>query len=73
MIPNQGYEFVSWQEKLVGKSTQLLQVSAPSSFLDSILVVFHLKPDQQKPTPNITKFDSFTANFKEFPSPIPGE
>ena len=71
--PNQGFEFVSWQENLVDNSTLMLQVSPSPSILDSILDVFHLKPDKPEATLNITSFGSFTANFKELPPPIPGE
>ena len=72
--PNQGFEFwSSWEEYLDGNSTQLLQVSPPPSFLNSILDVFRLKPDKPEATLNITSFGSFTANFKELPPPIPGE
>jgi YVTN family beta-propeller protein len=35
-IPNQGFEFVSWQKNLGGNSSQVIQVSPPSQFLDSI-------------------------------------
>ncbi|MGA9908598.1 MAG: YncE family protein [Nitrososphaeraceae archaeon] len=68
---NQGFEFVSWQENLGGNSTQLLKFSSPSSIVDSILDFFNMKPDKQEATLNITKFGSFTANFKALPPPIP--
>ena len=35
--PNQGFEFVSWQENLGGNSTQLIKFSSPPSIWDSIL------------------------------------
>src|SRR5690242_5656964 len=44
--PNQGFEFVSWQENLPRNSTQLLSVVSPASFFDSILDVLHLRPDK---------------------------
>ncbi|MGB0003044.1 MAG: YncE family protein, partial [Nitrososphaeraceae archaeon] len=68
---NQGFEFVSWQENLGGNSTQLLKFSSPSNIVDSILDFFNMKPDKQEATLNITKFGSFTANFKALPPPIP--
>ncbi|MGA9941631.1 MAG: YncE family protein [Nitrososphaeraceae archaeon] len=68
---NQGFEFVSWQENLGGNSTQLLTFSSPSNIVDSILDFFNMKPDKQEATLNITKFGSFTANFKALPPPIP--
>jgi YVTN family beta-propeller protein len=33
--PNQGFEFVSWQENLGGNSTQLIKFSSPPSIWDS--------------------------------------
>ena len=71
--PNQGFDFVSWQENLGRNSTQLISVAGPPSFFDSILAVLHLKPDKSESTLNFTKFGSFTANFKELPPPIPPE
>ena len=44
--PNQGFEFVSWQENLQGNSTQLLKIASSPSILDSILDFFHMKPDK---------------------------
>ena len=71
--PNQGFEFVSWQENLGGNSTQLIKFSSPPSIWDSILDFLHMKPDKPEATLNITKFGSFTANFKALPPPIPSE
>ena len=71
--PFQGFEFVSWQENLQGNSTQFLNFSPPSSAWDSVLDFFHMRPDKPEATLNITKFGSFTANFKELPPPIPSE
>jgi len=75
--PNQGFEFLSWQENLGGNSTRSLIFSLPSTWdsvlRDSILDFFHMKPDKREATFNITKFGSFTANFKALPPPIPPE
>ena len=75
--PNQGFEFVNWQENLVGNSTQLLQFSPPntwySTLKDGILDFFHMKRDKTEATLEIKKFGSFTANFKALPPPIPSE
>ena len=78
--PNQGFDFVSWQENLNGNSTQLLHIVPTSTGLDYILDrldfildLFHIKPDKPKATLNITKFGSFTANFKALPPPVPAE
>jgi YVTN family beta-propeller protein len=46
--PNQGFEFVSWQENLGGNSTHLLKFSSPPNILDSILDFFNMKPDKQE-------------------------
>ena len=69
--PNQGFEFVSWQENLGGNSTQLLKFSSTSNIVDSILDFFNMKPDKKEAALNITKFGSFTANFNPLPPPIP--
>jgi YVTN family beta-propeller protein len=69
----QGFEFLSWQEKLNGDSTIMKQSSATSTFLDLILQSLHLKSDKPEATLKITKFGNFTANFKELPQPIPSE
>jgi YVTN family beta-propeller protein len=71
--PNQGFEFVSWQENLGGNSTQLIKFSPPPSISDSILDFLHMKPDRPEAKLDITKFGSFTANFKALPPPIPTE
>lgn len=68
-----GFEFFSWQGNIFGDSTQMLQVSSPPAFLDSILDFLHLKPDIPEATLNMTKFTSFATNFNELPQPIPSE
>jgi hypothetical protein len=45
----------------------------PPSFWDSISDFFHMKPDPPESNLNITKFGSFTANFRALPAPIPPE
>ncbi len=73
--PNQGFEFVSWQENLVGNSTQLIKFSPPPSFLRSIsdpfLDLLGIKIDDPESKLDITRFGNFTANFKALPPPIP--
>jgi len=69
--PNQGFEFVSWQENLGGNSTQLLKFSSPPNIGDTILDFFNMKADKKEAAINITKFGSFTANFIPVPPPIP--
>jgi YVTN family beta-propeller protein len=71
--PSQGFEFVSWQENLKGNSTQMLQVAPAPSVWDSILDMFHMKPDKPEATLAISKFGSFTANFRALPPPVPPE
>src|SRR5215203_5030758 len=69
--PNKGFEFLSWEENLKNNSTQVLKVSHSASILDSIADFFYIKLDEPEAKLNITKFGSFTANFKELPSPVP--
>jgi YVTN family beta-propeller protein len=71
--PNQGFEFVSWQENLGGNSTQLIKFSPLPSIWDSVLDFLDMKPDKPEAILDITKFGSFTANFKALPPPIPTE
>ena len=66
--PNHGFEFVSWQENLKGNSTRLIKVVSPPYFFDPVLDFLHIIPDKPESTINITKFGSFTANFKATPS-----
>jgi YVTN family beta-propeller protein len=71
--PNQGFEFVSWQENLGHNSTQLISFVPLPSIVDSILEFFHVNQDKPEATLNITKFGSFTANFRALPPSIPPE
>ena len=71
--PNGGFDFVSWQENLAGNSTQIKQLSPPPSTWDSFLDFLHIKPVKPASAFRITKFGSFTANFKPLPPAIPSE
>jgi DNA-binding beta-propeller fold protein YncE len=73
--PNEGFEFLSWEENLKGNATQLVNVSRAASSLDSFLEFLHLKSvGKPEATLKITKFGgTFTANFKEAPPPLPQE
>jgi uncharacterized membrane protein len=71
--PYPGFDLVSWQENLGGNSTELIKLLPTPSALDSILDFFHMNQDKPEATLNITKFGSFTANFKPLPPPIPQE
>ena len=71
--PNGGFDFVSWQENLAGNSTQIKQLSPPPSTWDSFLDFLHIKPVKPAAALRITKFGSFTANFKPLPPAIPSE
>ena len=75
--PNEGFEFVSWQENLGGNSSRILNFSLPNTWYsvlqDSILEFLHSKPDKQETILDLPNFGSFTANFKARPPPIPSE
>jgi YVTN family beta-propeller protein len=75
--PNDEFEFVSWEENLEGNSTQPIQVSRPASSWDSFVLavadLFGDKPDEPEAKLNITKFGTFTANFKELSPAVPSE
>jgi YVTN family beta-propeller protein len=72
--PNEGFEFVSWEENnLKDNSTQLITVSPSASPLNSIANIFGIELDEPEATFNITKFGTFTANFKELPPALPSE
>jgi YVTN family beta-propeller protein len=75
--PNQGFDFVSWQENLGGNSTRILDFSPPntwySTLKDGFLDFLNITRDEPQATLDITKFGSFTANFKTLPPPIPPE
>jgi YVTN family beta-propeller protein len=71
--PNKGFEFLSWEENLKNNSAQVLKVSPSASPLDAIADFFNIKSDEPEAKLNITKFGSFTANFKELPAPVPTE
>jgi YVTN family beta-propeller protein len=75
--PNEGFEFASWEENLVGNSTQPINASRSASPWDSFVLTigapFGYKPDRPEATLNVTKFGNFTANFKELPPPVPPE
>jgi hypothetical protein len=69
--PNRWFELLNWEENLENNSTQVLKVS-PSA-LNAIADFFNIKSDEPEAKLNITKFGSFTANFKELPPPLPTE
>jgi YVTN family beta-propeller protein len=72
-IPNKGFEFLSWEENLAKNSTQLINVSKAATPLESFLDLINIKTEEPESTLNITRFGSFTANFKELPPPLPSE
>jgi hypothetical protein len=51
----------------------VLKVSPSASPFDAIADFFNIKSDEPEAKLNITKFGSFTANFKELPAPVPTE
>ena len=72
--PNEGFEFVSWEENIRGIATRLISISRPASQLDSFSEFLHIKsPDKPEAKLPITKFGTFTANFKELPPAVPSE
>jgi YVTN family beta-propeller protein len=75
--PNEGFEFLSWEENLGGNATQLINISRSASPWDSFVLTigapFGYKPDKPEATLPITKFGTFTANFKELPPAFPSE
>ena len=72
--PNEGFEFVSWDENIKDNSTQTINLSKSASSLESIANLFKFnKTDEPEAKLKITKFGSFTANFKELPPPLPSE
>jgi YVTN family beta-propeller protein len=76
--PNEGFEFVSWEENLEGNSTQLITLSRSASSWDSfVLGIINLfsadKADEPEAKLNVTKFGTFTANFKELLPAVPSE
>ena len=70
---NQGFHFLSWEENLKDKSTQVISISRPVSILESIKNFFNIESEEPEAKLKITKFGSFTANFKELPPPVPPE
>jgi YVTN family beta-propeller protein len=72
-FPNPGYEFISWGKNLQDNSTQFLQGAPDHSIYDDLLNFLHLESIKPEFTITITNFGSFTANFKELPTPIPSE
>lgn len=72
--PNDGFEFVSWQQNLKVNSTQLIE-SNSSYWWTPITKLFGANSSSTKPQPNlnVTQFGTFTANFKEIHPPIPPE
>ena len=71
--PNAGFEFVSWEENnLSDNSSQTLSVWRPS-YLDSFFKFFNPNSDIPEAKLNVTKFGTFTANFRELPPPLPPE
>ncbi len=74
--PKEGFEFDSWEENLEGNSTQLIQDSESFSTLAAIsrdLMGFTSEEPEPGSILNITRFGTFSANFKELPPPIPPE
>jgi YVTN family beta-propeller protein len=87
--PHEGFAFDSWAENLEDNSTQLLNISRPASIWDSFASSVSTFPNdsrslimksfqgnetvEHEAVLTITKFGTFTASFKELPTPIPQE
>ena len=73
-MANQGFKFVSWVENLGHNSTKPITLSSNSgSPIDFFLANLGLRSIDNASTLTVTYPGSFTANFKEIPSPIPKE
>ena len=85
--PNKGFEFLSWEENLKNDATQLLNSSRRATIFEDIVDSFHnmvnylgidnflgvQKSVEPEAILKITKFGTFTANFRELPTPLPPE
>ena len=73
-VPNKGFEFSNWIEKLVHNATRTVLTSKVSdSPLNFFLDSFGIRPNDTSAALNVTQFGSFTANFKDLPPPISPE
>jgi YVTN family beta-propeller protein len=72
--PNKGFEFNSWTENLKHNSTIPINTSSVSnSPLNSFLSSFGIKQNDTSAYFDITRYGTFTANFKPLAPPIPAE
>ena len=74
--PIKGFQFSSWIENLGSNSSRTIRASQGDWFmnaLDWLTSAFRREPKDTPATLNVTKFGSFTANFKELPPAIPPE
>ena len=72
--PNKGFGFLSWVENFNSNSS--ITIKKPTYhnyFLDSVLDLFGVKPNDPAETLNVTQFGNFTANFETLPPPLPPE
>ena len=72
--PNEGFKFSNWIENLGSNSSRTISASQDDWFinaLDWLTSTFGREPKDMPATLNVTKFGSFTANFKELPPAIP--
>jgi YVTN family beta-propeller protein len=73
-VPNKGFEFSNWIEKLGHNATRTVLTSKVSdSPLNFFLDSFGIRPNDTSAALNVTQFGSFTANFKDLPPPISPE
>jgi YVTN family beta-propeller protein len=72
-VPNKGFEFLSWDENIGNNSTQTVTVSKSATSIESILDLIDMRSKEPEAALNITRFGSFTANFKQLPPAFPPE
>ena len=77
--PNDGYEFVGWNENIDSNSTRPLKpcIKESPSFFDPIVIPIEKTLNNYNNTAEtsfcITQYGKFTASFRELPAPFPTE
>jgi DNA-binding beta-propeller fold protein YncE len=75
--PNDGYEFVGWNENIDSNSTRPLRpcIENSNSFFDSVAIpiqkTLNIYNNTAETSFCITQYGKFTASFKELPAPLP--
>ncbi|MBA3284808.1 MAG: YncE family protein [Nitrosopumilus sp.] len=77
--PNDGYEFVGWNENIDSNSTRPLRpcIEESRSFFDSVTIpiqkTLKIYNNTAETSFCITQYGKFTASFRELPAPLPTE